>query len=83
MTHSEKSSTGVAAPAKAIVEIDEAFCKGCGLCIAFCERDVLDIATVPNRKGIYAAVVTAPEGCRGCCRCALVCPEAAIRIVKS
>jgi 2-oxoglutarate ferredoxin oxidoreductase subunit delta len=82
MTRSEKNSTGAAAPVSVLTEIDEAYCKGCGLCIAFCPHEVLNIATTPNRRGVFVARVAAPEGCRGCCRCALVCPEAAIRILR-
>ena len=82
MTRSAKSSTGAAAPVKVLTEVDEAYCKGCGLCIAFCPHDVLDIAPTPNRRGVFPARVAAPEACRGCGRCALVCPEAAIRIVR-
>jgi 2-oxoglutarate ferredoxin oxidoreductase subunit delta len=62
--------------------VDESYCKGCGLCLAFCERDVLEIAPTPNRRGVYVARVAAPEACRGCGSCALVCPEGAIRIVR-
>lgn len=82
MTPSERSSTGVAPPATIVVEIDEAYCKGCGLCVAFCERDVLEISPVANRRGICVARVALADACRGCRRCALVCPEACIRIVR-
>jgi len=83
MTHSAKSSTGAAAPASQVVhEIDDAYCKGCGLCVAFCERDCLEIASEPNRRGVYIALFVAGAHCRGCCRCATVCPEGAIRIVR-
>ncbi|MFP4056661.1 MAG: 4Fe-4S dicluster domain-containing protein [Candidatus Brocadiia bacterium] len=80
MTRSAKSSTGAVARTTVVVEIDEVYCKGCGLCVAFCERGVLEQASVPDSKGVYLARVVAPKSCRGCRRCVLVCPDAAIRL---
>lgn len=82
MTHSARSSTGAAAPARVVHQIDEAYCKGCGLCIAFCQRECLAIAAEPDRRGVYVARFADGAECAGCCRCATVCPEGAIRIVK-
>ena len=82
MTPSERSSTGAAVQAECTVEIDGAFCKGCGLCVAFCPHDVLELAATPNYRGVCVARVGAPAGCRGCRSCALVCPEGAIQIYR-
>lgn len=63
-----------------IVEVDEAYCKGCGLCVAFCPGGVLELAPEPNERGIYAARPVEGANCRGCLNCTLVCPEAALRL---
>lgn len=62
------------------VEIDERYCKGCGLCVAFCESGVLELAGAPNARGIYVAHVVPGKACCGCRRCTAVCPEAALRL---
>ena len=77
-----KNSIGAAAPSRITIEVDEALCKGCGLCVAFCEEHVLELAPVPNGRGVYVARVVAAEACRGCCQCALVCPEAGLRLYR-
>jgi ferredoxin len=51
------------------------WCKGCGLCIAFCPTGVL----TSNADGY--PVVTAPEKCTACHWCDTHCPDLAI-IVK-
>jgi len=51
--------------------------------VAFCERGVLAMSHAPNARGVHTVRVVAVEECRGCCRCALVCPEAALRIYRS
>ena len=80
MTRSAKSSTGAAAPTAVAVEIDERYCKGCGLCVAFCEQGVLELSSSPNVRGIYPARVVVDKGCSGCRRCTTVCPEAALTL---
>jgi len=64
------------------VEIDPRFCKGCGLCVEFCERGVLELSDTPDSRGIYTARVVQGMECKGCRRCTLICPEAGIRLIK-
>ena len=64
------------------VTINELVCKGCGLCVRACPKNVLALSrTKLNAKG-YPAEVVAPEACIGCASCARTCPDVAIRIEK-
>lgn len=51
--------------------IDVAWCKGCGVCVAFCPKQVLEIS---HGK----IVVARPEDCIRCGQCELRCPDYAI-----
>ncbi|MBM4030494.1 MAG: 4Fe-4S dicluster domain-containing protein [Planctomycetes bacterium] len=83
MTRSAKSSTGAAARSTIAVEIDEALCKGCGLCVAFCREQAIELAPTPNVRGAYAARVLGGRACCACRHCVLMCPEAAIRLFQT
>ncbi len=62
------------------VVVLERFCKGCGLCVEFCERGKLFIRRMPNRQGVQTAAVREEADCSGCARCATICPDAAIEL---
>jgi len=55
------------------VKIIENFCKGCGICVAFCPTQVLEM------EGGKAKVVH-PEKCIACNFCELRCPDFAIAV---
>ncbi len=67
---------------RVIVSIDREFCKGCGLCVRICPKQVLAIADTFNSKGYYPAIVTQEDRCVGCGFCAQVCPDVAISVYK-
>ncbi len=56
------------------IEIYEAWCKACGICVAFCPRECLSL----DEEGMTAA--TKPERCTGCGWCEIHCPDFAISI---
>ena len=62
--------------------IDKERCKGCGLCIANCPKDILVKTTELNDQGAYFTVCTDESLCIACGACAVMCPEAAIEINK-
>jgi 2-oxoglutarate ferredoxin oxidoreductase subunit delta len=71
---------------KARVEINEAKCKGCEICVVSCPFGNLSIdKTRFNRNG-YHPVVWKYEGSRGNCTacsiCYYVCPDYAIQEIK-
>ena len=54
--------------------INSAWCKGCGICVAFCPKKVLGL----KREKVYLAA----EGCILCGQCELRCPDYAIYLEK-
>jgi 2-oxoglutarate ferredoxin oxidoreductase subunit delta len=70
--------------AKGRIEIDEALCKGCALCLSACPKDLIHLATDRfTPKGYRPAELVDPQGgCTGCAICAVICPEAAIRVYR-
>ena len=58
------------------VEFYRAWCKGCGICAAFCPAGALSL----NEKG--EPEITKPELCSGCTWCELRCPDFAISVRK-
>ncbi|MBN2586051.1 MAG: 4Fe-4S binding protein [Candidatus Fermentibacteraceae bacterium] len=64
------------AEATAFVHVFPEWCKGCGICVAFCPTGVIEM------KG-QKAVVVYPEKCVRCYLCARRCPDLAIGIEDS
>lgn len=58
------------------VHVFDNWCKGCGLCIAFCPQGVLEA----NGEG--HPVVAHPELCTACNWCYIHCPDLAIVVRK-
>ncbi len=56
------------------IEITQAWCKGCDICVRFCPEGVL--ALDAHEK----VVAIDPEACTGCRLCDLLCPDFAIAI---
>ncbi len=55
--------------------INQAWCKGCGICVAFCPKNVLELDDKDK------AVAARPEDCIACKLCELRCPDLAIEII--
>ena len=58
------------------VSINPAWCKGCGICIAFCPKQAL------GRTADDKAVWEHPEQCIRCGLCEQRCPDLAIELVE-
>lgn len=58
------------------IEINRELCKGCGICVAFCPKKVLELNE--NEK----SVVKHSDQCIYCGLCEQRCPDLAIEIIK-
>ena len=56
-------------------------CKGCGLCVAVCPKNVLvlDVAIV-NGLGYHPVRLTDAAACTSCALCARICPDAVFAV---
>jgi 2-oxoglutarate ferredoxin oxidoreductase subunit delta len=59
---------------RAVVEINREWCKGCGICIAFCPKQAL------TRDERDKAAWSHPENCIACGGCEIRCPDMAIEV---
>lgn len=60
-------------------------CKGCGLCITVCQKNIIVMEeTATNRKGYHPATVRPEdmEKCVGCASCAKICPDSIITVER-
>jgi len=57
-------------------------CKGCGFCVEFCPRKVLELSDGYNKKGYHPPTAVKPDACVSCGLCELICPEFAIYVKK-
>ena len=63
---------------RGIVQILEDRCKGCGFCIEYCPRGILEFSKKFNKKGYHPPVVKKPDDCINCHYCEIICPDFAI-----
>lgn len=57
-------------------------CKGCGICIAFCPKKVIQLSKNLNPKGFFPAELINEKECTSCAICALMCPDVAIEVYR-
>ncbi len=53
-------------------------CKGCGFCVEYCPRDVLQLSSKYNSKGYHPPLIVKHGSCINCHLCEIICPEFAI-----
>ena len=63
--------------------IDKERCKGCGLCVNVCPKNVLDLSNEVNTRGYFPAYQARPHDCIYCTACCIMCPDVAIIIVET
>lgn len=63
----------IVATRKFKITIDEKWCKGCEICVAFCPKKVLTMKK--NKAKVYN-----PDACTGCQLCEIYCPDFAIKV---
>jgi len=67
---------------KGEVHIIKNRCKGCGFCIEFCPKEVLETSEELNERGAYPPKVKDESKCAFCGFCTAVCPDFAIFTVE-
>ena len=69
--------------AKGEIVIDEKSCKGCGLCVHFCNRNCIVITGEKlGPTGYLVPTLSDPDRCNGCGICGWMCPDFAIEVYK-
>ena len=62
------------------IHLNPAYCKGCGICIEACPKNVLKSGRRIDAKGHLLPQTGDMERCSGCRTCELGCPDFAIAL---
>ncbi|MBE9511607.1 MAG: ferredoxin family protein [Bacteroidetes bacterium] len=65
-------------PKRGIIHIIKDRCKGCGFCVEYCPKDVLELSDEFNIKGYHPPFIKNEDDCVYCQLCETICPEFAI-----
>jgi 2-oxoglutarate ferredoxin oxidoreductase subunit delta len=69
-------------PAVAEIHLIKDECKGCGYCIEFCPKKVLEEGDEINARGVRPPRIVDESKCAICSFCSAVCPDFAIFVVE-
>jgi 2-oxoglutarate ferredoxin oxidoreductase subunit delta len=69
-------------PPKGEVHLIKDECKGCGYCIQFCPRKVLEESQEINARGVHPPKIVDESKCATCNFCTAVCPDFAIYVIE-
>jgi len=69
-------------PPKAEIHLLKDQCKGCGYCIRFCPKKVLEESQEINARGVRPPKIVDESKCILCSFCSTVCPDFAIFVVE-
>ncbi|MBS3818628.1 ferredoxin family protein [bacterium] len=67
-------------PHKGKIHIIKDRCKGCGFCVEYCPKDVLELSKEYNAKGYHPPFIKDEDNCCYCQLCETICPEFAIYV---
>lgn len=67
---------------KGEIVVDTERCKGCGLCVVACAKDVIRLTDKKVNHFGYFYAESQNDGCIGCASCGIVCPDACITVYK-
>ena len=67
---------------KAEIHIIKDQCKGCGFCIQFCPKKVLEESEEINARGVHPPKIVDEDNCIICGFCTAVCPDFAIFVLE-
>lgn len=68
--------------AKFVLEFDSVNCKGCGLCVAYCPKHLIELNSTLNEAGYTPAGIKDMDECVGCKSCITMCPDSIITMYK-
>ena len=69
-------------PVKGWIEVNELYCKGCGLCVDACPQECIPLDMDRLTPKGYHPVHLDQEGCTGCAICAIICPDVALTVYR-
>ncbi|MBC3516397.1 ferredoxin family protein [Neobittarella massiliensis] len=65
------------------ITVNTDLCKGCGLCVQACPKQIIALAQeLLNAKGYHPAQCIDEGACIGCAMCATMCPDVAITVER-